>query len=235
MQMGTIFLSGGGDKKHTEKFNSIIMDRLCHEKPLLYIPSAMDGMVPYSECQEWAERVFVPLGITRIEMWTELQSRNLEELLTFSGLYIGGGNTFALLKHIRECGFTTLLTAYLEKSGTVLGSSAGAIILGEDIGTCAHLDENRVKLKETNGLALLHEYSVWSHYSPHDDVSIERTVQTTGKPVLALSEKTGLALESGRATVTGTFPAIQFRQTDEKVVRQILAPGTAFIMLSENG
>ena len=228
-------MSGGGDKKHIEKFNTPFMDRLRSEKPLLFIPIAMDGVVPYNECVEWVKSVFVPLGINGIEMWTDLKNKKLTELSDFSALYIGGGNTFSLLKNIRESGFDELLKAYIEEGGTVFGSSAGAIILGEGIGTCAHLDENGVGLKDFTGLSLAHGNSVWCHYSPEDDVLIERYIFSNGNPVLALSEKTGAILEGGIITVTGTLPAFQFHQKGEGVMRQRIEPNEAVNFLKGAG
>jgi dipeptidase E len=232
--MGTIFLSGGGDKKNTNKFNASFMARICSEKPLLFIPVAMDGMVPYRECEEWVKSVFRPLGITRIEMWTELHNRNLEELRAFSALYIGGGNTFMLLKSVRDSGFSELLKTYIKEGGTVIGSSAGAIILGENIGTCAHLDVNGIGLKELNGMSLVHGFSVWVHYTPENDVLIERYVLSTGIPVLAIPEMAGVTFEDRTFMVTGIVPAFHFHQKGESVERHRMEPGAAPFFLKEN-
>lgn len=222
--MGTILLSGGGDKKPAEKLKILSMERLTKEKSLLYIPIALEATVPYKEREKWAKDLFAPFGIIQIVMWTELQNKKLEDLRAFSGIYIGGGNTFSLLMELRESGFGKVLKEYWIEGGTVIGSSAGAIILGEDIGTCAHLDTNTVGLKELGGLKLAGGFSVWCHYSPDDDALIEKSILENETPILALSEKTGALLDAGKLTMTGTFPAVIFQRRGKEIERLVIRP-----------
>lgn len=220
--MGILFLSGGGDKKHTEKFDEQFMQQLDLEKPLLYIPIAMKGIIPFHDCEIWVKSVFEPLGFTGIEMWTCLQHKTLDQLLAFSAIYIGGGNTFALVNEMRESGFGCLLKEYIEQGGIVYGGSAGAIMLGEDIRTSSHLDENLVELNEFGGMALIGGILVWCHYHPEDDGLIEKYIKEIGFPVLALSEETGAVVERGRVIVTGTSPAYLFAGDRKTKVESIL-------------
>lgn len=208
--MGVIFLSGGGDKKHSEKFDAQLMRELDRKKPLLYLPIAMEGAVSYTDCEKWITSVFEPLGFLDIDMWSSLQNRTLDDLWKFSAMYIGGGNTFLLLDKIRRSGFDGVLKNFIDMGGIVYGGSAGAIILGEDIRTCVHLDENQIGLSEFRGLKRLQGHSVWCHYRSKDDSLIEQYIQDHGFPVLALSEETGVVFENGRITVTGTSPAYIF-------------------------
>lgn len=216
--MGAIFLSGGGDRKHTEKFDALFTHQLDKNKPLLYVPIAMQGMVSYKECEKWIKSVFEPLGFNKITMWTDLNGKNLNHLSKFSALYIGGGNTFLLLDHIRKSGFGELLEKFIEMDGMVYGGSAGAIILGEDIRTCDYLDENHIGLIEFSGLQLLQGLSVWCHYTSEDDALIEQYILANGFPVLALSEQTGTVIQKGEIQVTGTMPAILFTEDKKRSI-----------------
>lgn len=216
--MGAIFLSGGGDRKHTEKFDALYTHELDKNMPLLYIPIAMEGTVSFRECEKWIKSVFEPLGFNKIEMWTDLNNKTLGDLSKFSALYIGGGNTFLLLNHIRRSGFSQLLEKFVEMGGIVYGGSAGAIILGEDIRTCAHLDENHIGLNEFGGLQLLQGLAVWCHYKQEDDALIEQYIQANGFPVLALSEQTGTVIQQGTIQVTGTKPAFLFAENKKRIL-----------------
>ncbi|WP_236809547.1 Type 1 glutamine amidotransferase-like domain-containing protein [Bacillus glycinifermentans] len=72
----------------------------------------------------------------------------------FSAVYIGGGNTFRLLKHVTDTRFNDILQSYAKRGGIVYGGSAGAIILGKHIMTCSHMDDNNVGLNEFDGWGL---------------------------------------------------------------------------------
>ena len=56
-------------------------------------------------------------------------------------VYVAGGNTFYLLKQIRETRFDKLLTDYVEAGGLYAGASAGALVAGVDIESVASIDE----------------------------------------------------------------------------------------------
>jgi len=49
-------------------------------------------------------------------------------LQKYDTVYIGGGDTFKLLKLIRESGFDEKLLRYYKSGGAIYGGSAGAII-----------------------------------------------------------------------------------------------------------
>ncbi len=213
--MGTLFLSGGGDKQHTEKFDQEFLAEIGIAKPLLYIPIAMKQIKSYEECYEWVESVFKPLGIQEISMWTDLNGKSLNDLEQFSAIYIGGGNTFSLLSDLRSSGFDALLTEYVQAGGILYGGSAGAIILGSDIKTCAHLDSNDVQVTDFNGFGLIGDLAIWCHYSGSDDDLIGDYINKTGISVLALSEETGAYVKSGMIRITGTKPAFLFNKTNK--------------------
>ncbi|HWO75875.1 MAG TPA: Type 1 glutamine amidotransferase-like domain-containing protein, partial [Bacillus sp. (in: firmicutes)] len=119
--MGKVFLSGGGDKEQTEKIDKDFVKQINPNKPLLYIPIAMEGAIPYEDCFEWINGVLKPMGIQNITMWTDLKNKSLEELNQFSAIYIGGGNTFSLLNDLRNSKFDELLNEYIENEGIVYG------------------------------------------------------------------------------------------------------------------
>src|SRR5690606_2508300 len=127
------------------------------------------GMISYSDCYVWINSVFNPLGIQKIEMLTDLKCHSIEDLKQYSAVYIGGGNTFSLLKDLRTFHFDEVLREYIKSGGIVYGGSAGAIILGADIMTCAHLDSNNVDLKDYRAFNLINDFAIWCHYGPEYD------------------------------------------------------------------
>lgn len=219
--MGALFLSGGGDKEHTEKFDEEFRQQIGQAKPLLYIPVAMEGTVSYEDCHQWMTDAFHPMGIQEIVMWTDLHQKTAEDLHQFSAVYIGGGNTFHLMNTMRSAGFDEVLKEYIEGDGVVYGGSAGAIILGSNIMTCAHLDENKVGLRDFEGLDVLDGMAVWCHYERVNDESILEYTRKFHTLVLALPEESGAYYQDGHIRITGTKSAFLF----DGVNRIELEPG----------
>ena len=150
---GKIFLSGGGGFKKTYDFDRIFLRNI---KSILYIPIAWKNN-NFKECLKWFKSMLkAHKKKTTVEMLTGL-SKNIE-LNNYDAIYIGGGNTFKLLKKIKDSKFDKKLLEYYKKGGIIYGGSAGAIIWGNDINIakiCKDADVNKVMLKNTKGVNLL--------------------------------------------------------------------------------
>ncbi len=92
-------------------------------------------------------------------------------------IYVAGGNTFFLLKQVRETGFDNMLTEYVNDGGLYAGASAGALIAGTDIGAISSLDEpEKVQgLKSTEGLGWVNvipipHYDMKARTQPIDEI-----------------------------------------------------------------
>ena len=159
-----ILLSGGGEPEQVKPLDDYFAKSMNGGK-VLYIPVAM-YKVPYNECKEWFKKTYEYCNFD-IDMCTDLSK--IKSLDEYTGVFIGGGNTFKLLKEIRESKFDILLEKYLKNGGFVYGGSAGAIIFGKSIETSSHADKNIVGLTELSGLNMLNGFDVWCHYNPKED------------------------------------------------------------------
>ncbi len=192
MEKGILFLSGGGDKKDSylldKEFSKVL------KRKLLYIPIAIDIKEhPYSECFKWIKDIFAQFSFDNIEMWTYLRNKTIKDLENFDAIYIGGGNTFKLLKEIRDSGFDKLLLKFYNQGRSIYGGSAGAIIFGKSIIT-TH-DENEVNLKNLKGLSLCKDYSILCHYKPEvDDKNIKMLLKK--EKIIALPENSGIIIKN---------------------------------------
>ncbi len=143
-------------------------------------------------------------------MWTELEGHTPTELDDFSGVYFGGGNTFRLLHLLRQTGFDVALRRYALAGGAVYGGSAGAILLGADIGSCERDDPNTVGLSGTRGLDLLGGHDVWCHFVPGQAAQVQAWADASGRSVFALTERAGLCVKSGEGRSAGSDAALVF-------------------------
>jgi len=217
--MGSIFLSGGGDKDQTKIIDQKFVEQIDKEKPMLYIPIAMNPS-RFDDCFEWINSVFKPLGII-VEMWTDLNNKSLNDMGQFSSVYIGGGNTFSLLKEIRLTGFDVVLKDFIVNNGIVYGGSAGAIILGEEIRTCSHMDPNDVNLDNFDGLNLINNYSILCHYEENNDDLIRKYIKDYKKKVIALPEDSGVFFTNKKIEIIGSSPSYIFENDDKVEVKPV--------------
>lgn len=98
-----LFLNGGGCSKQTLTTYKEINKIINHDKPVLYVPLAMDEVEhPYDSCYDWIKEEISSIDIPDIEMvksFEELENKNFDD---YSLIYIGGGNTFKLLNGIKK-------------------------------------------------------------------------------------------------------------------------------------
>ncbi len=201
---GKIFLSGGGHERHTFELDEVFLEGV---NSILYIPIAWANE-DFGSCLRWlTNAISQHRDNVKIEMLTDLNKDvNLGD---YDAVYIGGGNTFKLLKKIRESRFDRKLLDYHAAGGTIYGGSAGAMIWGRDISIgliCSDVDVNEVGLTDTRGFDVLKGMDVQCHYRS-DELEVNwRYVAQNGRNVVALPNESGLLLENGKITVLGTKP-----------------------------
>ena len=207
-----LFLSGGGSGEKSLELDKKFALAVDKTKPILYIPIAIDKKIhPYTECLKWIRGTFSPLGLEKIELWTEEDIRKKDNLQRFGGVYIGGGNTFYLLKELRESGFLKKLENLIRNNIPVYGGSAGTIIHAKSIVPALSADPNDVKLKDFDAMNFVRGYDLWCHYESSMSKEIRRYQEKYGMKVVALPENCGLYV------------------TDKKI--EVVGPGSAFLFL----
>ena len=164
-----LLLNGGGSTKELIPVMNKLNEIMDHSKPILYIPLAMnEDDHTYDSCYDWFLQQVVNVDVPSVDMpktFEELASKNLNN---YSAIFIGGGNTFKLLKGIKDNGIFNKIIEYLNNNGIVIGGSAGAIIFGYDINSCLAMDDNDVNLIDTKGFNVLNGKSIFGHYTNED-------------------------------------------------------------------
>jgi len=216
-----IALGGGGGAADSRLLDEVFATWIGSQGKLLYLPCALRGIRPFPSCLEWITATFAPLNIARISMWTDLSEHRGKELDEFDAVYIGGGNTFALLAELRKSGFEHYLREYAGRGKAIYGGSAGAAVLGRDIGTVNYIDRNEVGLVETGSLDLAQGHAIWVHYQPQDDDLIDAYVRQHQHSVIALSERSGIVIENEDMGSVGFESAYRFdRQGKSEVATE---------------
>lgn len=100
-----LILCGGGSGEQNYYANKKLNEIIDHSKPLLYIPLAMDeNEHPYDSCYEWINEELAQVQLSRIDMVRSFEELAQKDYDNYCALFIGGGNTYKLLKGIKDSG-----------------------------------------------------------------------------------------------------------------------------------
>ena len=210
-----LILNGGGDGKAVESARQLLNRVIDHRKKILYIPLAWPDPT-YRGCLEFMTGELADVekaGIEMIRSTEELMSRDFPD---YAALYIGGGNTYKLLRDLKESGAFGKIRKYLtEEDGIVYGGSAGAIIFGKDLDSCNTDDENEVGLVDHTGFNMIGGYSLLCHYTSRNRERTELSRKyllelSKTKPVYAIPEEDTIYVEDGRMEFIGGRPYYEF-------------------------
>lgn len=151
--MNKIVLTSCGiiDSKLKEEFYSLLKKDINQVK-LLYITIAVDGEKDSDRTWLYEEyATILDLGIKE-ENITEYKYQENINFCDYDAIYMIGGNTFYLLKELREKHLDEKIKEAINNGVIYIGSSAGSIILGKTIETALPYDDNWVNLEDFKGL-----------------------------------------------------------------------------------
>ena len=199
---GKLYLSGGGDSEQTYNADKQVFQNV---KKILYIPLAWDEDETYESCREWFESMLSLHKKIEYEM-IKTSSANIE-LSNIDLIYIGGGNTFKLLKELKESDLAEKIMTFLNDGGLVYGGSAGAIIWGKSIEICQYgdfPDENKVNIKDFSGFNIVNGYDVQCHYDEKDFQSHAKYSKSKHRTIIAIPNEAVLEFDGKNFRVLGS-------------------------------
>ncbi len=96
-------------------------------------------------------------------------------------IYVQGGNTFYLLKHIRKSGFDKVVKKLIRKGVMYVGVSAGTMVAGKSIETADwKTPKDHFKLMGLSGMGLV-PYNFFVHYKPEHEELIKQKMPNQKK------------------------------------------------------
>lgn len=141
-------------KELKEEFYKLFNKQI-EELKMLYIPVASDD----DPDKDWVEEEFqtiLDLGI-RKENIKEYRMDYELDLSEYDFIYMMGGNTFYLMKMIRENDFGNKIKSAIDNGIVYVGSSAGSEILGTTIEVALPYDENIYGIDDYTGLKIVNK------------------------------------------------------------------------------
>ncbi|MGP2655510.1 Type 1 glutamine amidotransferase-like domain-containing protein [Malaciobacter sp. WC5094] len=149
----------------TNLFLDYIKDNNFKVKKVTFIPTAskfeeVDFFI--KEAIDFFESIDIEIDILELSTSSFEDIKNKLENNDF--IYIGGGNTFFLLKELKRTGADKILIEQINLGKLYVGESAGSIVLSSSIDYIHYMDSNEeVKLKNFDSLNIVDFYPV-PHY-----------------------------------------------------------------------
>jgi dipeptidase E len=184
---------------------------------ILFIPFASPGGLPHAEYADLVSRALKPAGL-------EVESIHaapdpIRAVRDADALFIGGGNTFLLLRDLYAYDLLGPIRQRVESGMPYMGSSAGSNVAGLTIGTTN--DMPIVHPPAFEALALV-PFNLNPHYldpdpgSTHMGETRETRIREfhvqNPQPVIGLREGAWLEVADGRMTLGGNRGARLFRR-----------------------
>lgn len=138
----------------------------------------------------------------------DIEGKSKEEMLNFfknkNVIHIEGGNTFYLLKAIRESGFAEVLKELLNEGKVYIGTSAGAYIMCPTIEVANWNETGRDRFGLTDFSALNYvPFVLKVHYKDEAENLIKEKIKTLKYPLRILRDGQGILVENDKYTFFG--------------------------------
>lgn len=226
-----LILCGGGSGEQNYYANKKLNEIIDHNKPLLYVPLAMDESDhPYDSCYEWINKELAQVQLSGIDMVRSFEELVQKDYDNYCALFIGGGNTYKLLKGIKDSGAFEKIKEFINNGGIVIGGSAGAVIFGCDIDIISTMDPNDVALIDTKGFNVMNGVSIFPHYTnTKSKLSEEENLarlnnftnaikhfSMTNGDVIAIPEEDAIFVNNGELEILGNRPFFFFKNGESQ-------------------
>lgn len=153
-----------------EKLKSVLFPEYLKGRVFAYMASEGDNKEENSKhTPEWRQFAegnrakFIEIDNSKRGHEADLEA---DKIMSADILMISGGNTYRLLRHLRQSGLDRAIIKFWQKGNVVLsGFSAGAIVLTPSIETAkTGADEaSKLGITDLTGLGVV-DFEIWPHY-----------------------------------------------------------------------
>ncbi|MDA2935965.1 peptidase E [Patescibacteria group bacterium AH-259-L05] len=175
---------------------------------IAYVTTASDGVDDKSYIDRHKQKMLdLGYNFEEIDIEGKDEKELYEVLKNKDAVYVDGGNTFYLLKYVRESGFDKVIKDLVENGIVYIGSSAGAYIV------CPTIEMSRwelpgKKIKDNYGVIDLSAlnlvpFIVKAHYRPEWKNVLKKYIENTKYPVKILTNDQALLVRNSKIKLVG--------------------------------
>lgn len=211
-------------ESHLEYLLPIVKDRLrevdCNE--ILFVPYARPSGISHEAYTEIIKNIFNAIDVAVIGLDESIDK--IAEIERAKAIYVGGGNTFVLVKKIQELSLISALRKRIYEGAFYLGTSAGSNICGLTMGTTNDMPVVLPSTLKTMGAI---GYNINAHYLDPDRSSqhMGETRETRIKefhvynhiPVVGLREGSFIDVLGKDEALKGKLHARIFRKDEDPI------------------
>ena len=163
-------------------------------KTIVFIPYARPSGITYAEYTSIAKKAFAKINIDVIGIHEVDDTKKALE--NAKGIFVGGGNTFVLVKELYKQHIFDVLKGQIEKGTPYLGTSAGSNICGPSMQTTNDMPIVMPSSFKTLGII---PFNINAHYLDPDSLSKHKgeTRETRIKEFHQFNETKVLGLREG--------------------------------------
>ncbi len=206
--MKLVLYSGGSEEEnHFLNERALELTGVSSPKLTLIPSSSYDAEVDF----RFFVQEFSALGVQRFMHFCvdiPFTQTVFNEVFQSDLIFLGGGNTFYFLKHLKKAGVFPHFKKFLEKGGVVCGLSAGAIVLTPHVHTATfpHFDrdENPFGMKNLSAMRLVN-FEFFPHYknSKRYDAELLHHSKNSKLPLYACADGGGIIVEDQQISFCG--------------------------------
>ena len=204
-----IVLYSGGNESENRFLNVRALELTGVDIPkLTFIPSSSYDA---EEDFKFFVEEFSNLGVQRFMHFcvdTPFTKTMLNEVLKSDLIFLGGGNTFYFLKHLKKHKMFDHFEKFLKRGGVLCGLSAGAIVLTPHVHTASfpHFDrdDNPWDMKNLSAMRLVN-FEFFPHYknSQRYDAELRHHSKKSNLPLYACANGGGIIVQKEGLTICG--------------------------------
>jgi len=206
-------------KPYLEYLKDEIIQHFLGSNSILFIPYARPGGITYDQYTQNARKFFAANGM---ELKGIHQTDPQAALSEAQGIFVGGGNTFVLLKTLYDQDLMEILRTRINQGIPYLGTSAGSNILGKSIHTTNDMPIVYPPSFESLGAV---PFNINPHYidpDPHSkhmgenrETRIQEFLVFNNTPVVGLRESSYFLVNGDQIILGGPLSARIFEKGKE--------------------
>lgn len=198
-----------------------LLDKSPKQIKVSFVVTAAYGEEPNPEWLEVYRKQLRDYGVNQIED-LDIKGQNQKELEKITSdkdiIFVNGGNTFYLLRWIKESGFDKVIKDHVNKGKLYIGISAGSYIACPTIeqSNWKHADKNKVRLTDLSALNLV-PFLISAHFEEKYRPVIEQAAKSCQYPIVALNDTQAILVKGDDYRLVGKGKQEFFNDFKEKL------------------